>query len=57
MSECRVCDAGEIGQRLHKCPNSKYYVLGSDPGAEYAVETGDKQTRIDPADSVEARDN
>lgn len=25
MSDCRVCDAGPSGQRLHKCPNSKYF--------------------------------
>ena len=35
MSKCRVCDAGEMGQRMHRCPNSSYYIPGSDPGAEY----------------------
>lgn len=33
-SKCRVCIAGEYGQRLHKCPDSPYYIPGSDPGAE-----------------------
>ncbi|QFG09071.1 hypothetical protein I5J49_gp43 [Mycobacterium phage ThulaThula] len=33
-SKCRVCTAGEYGQRLHKCPDSPYYIPGSDPGAE-----------------------
>lgn len=33
-SRCRVCMAGPAGQRLHRCPDSKYYVPGSDPGAE-----------------------
>lgn len=35
MSNCRVCDAGPAGQRMHKCPNSRYYIPGSDPAAEY----------------------
>ena len=34
-TKCRVCDSGPMGQRMHKCPNSSYYVPGSDPGAEY----------------------
>lgn len=33
-SKCRVCSAGPIGQRLHACPDSRYYVPGSDPAAE-----------------------
>lgn len=38
-TKCRVCDSGPDGQRMHKCPNSKYYVPGSDPGAEYPAPT------------------
>lgn len=33
MSKCRVCD-GTTAQRLHKCPDSRYYIPGSDPAAE-----------------------
>ena len=34
---CKVCAAGPNGQRMHRCPNSRYYIPGSDPGAEMWV--------------------